>query len=77
MYTRSHYCGYIFIYHLTGLSIMQEHNTIREQDEYYCTKCGKRWGIHEGEPSCITDKQHRRAKSLDRVKQLRKEYFRK
>lgn len=54
---------------------MSEHTIIREQDEYYCTKCGKRWDIHESEPSCITDKQYRRAKSLDKVRELRKELF--
>lgn len=31
---------------------MSEHTTIREQDEYYCTKCGKRWDVNEEAPEC-------------------------
>lgn len=33
----------------------QQHNTIREGDEYYCTDCGKRWGIDEDAPDCVDD----------------------
>lgn len=32
---------------------MTDHNLVRESDEYFCTRCGKRWDIHEDEPECI------------------------
>lgn len=50
------------------------HNPIREQDEYYCTKCGKRWDIHETPPQCIKPTDKRQA-SIKQVQKLRKEWF--
>jgi hypothetical protein len=28
------------------------HTRYREGDEFYCTKCGKRWGANEIPPPC-------------------------
>lgn len=28
------------------------HDPVREQDEIYCRKCGKRWGVDEDAPEC-------------------------
>ena len=30
------------------------HTIIRDGDEYYCPKCGKRWGIKEPVPQTCT-----------------------
>ena len=29
------------------------HNIQRQHDEYYCNRCGKRWGFDEAEPDCV------------------------
>jgi hypothetical protein len=38
------------------------HKTIREQDEFYCTRCHKRWDVKESPPVC---------ESVRRVKYLK------
>ena len=30
-------------------------NHIRQQDEYFCTTCGRRWDVDEEPPECHTD----------------------
>lgn len=35
-----------------ALSLEQCGNPIREQDEYYCPKCGRRWEVDEPKPNC-------------------------
>jgi len=29
------------------------HRARREQDEFVCTRCGKRWAVDEDEPECL------------------------
>lgn len=31
---------------------MTTHNKRREEDEYVCPRCGKRWGVNEEPPKC-------------------------
>ena len=34
----------------------QTHKKIRQQDEFFCSKCKKRWDISDNEPTCETKK---------------------
>ena len=29
------------------------HRTRREQDEFFCTRCHKRWAVGEAPPECV------------------------
>lgn len=29
-----------------------DHKKIRQGDEYFCSKCGRRWDVDEQEPPC-------------------------
>lgn len=43
------------------------HKLIRENDEYFCTRCSKRWSIDEDPPKCLD----RRENNLRHIQQLR------
>ena len=35
---------------------MSHHHSRREQDEFFCAKCGKRWAVDEDPPECVIPK---------------------
>lgn len=36
-----------------------QHSATRQSDEYFCSKCGKRWGVDESAPEACTTEPHR------------------
>lgn len=48
------------------------HSLMRECDEYFCTKCHKRWGVDEDAPTCVSEYQARRLKGLQHIQQLKR-----
>ena len=49
------------------------HPTVyREQDEYYCVRCGKRWSASDrNPPKCLSKREY----GLMQIRQLRFKYF--
>lgn len=37
---------------MDGYDMTNVHAKRRENDEWFCRRCGKRWGTEEEEPSC-------------------------
>jgi hypothetical protein len=35
--------------------------TIRENDEVYCPRCGKRWGVGDKTPDCLSRREYGKA----------------
>jgi len=48
------------------------HDLVREQDEYFCIRCHKRWSVGEQEPYCVSDFKAKRLKSIHQVQKLKR-----
>jgi len=48
------------------------HDLIREQDEYYCTRCHKRWDVADEQPYCVSDFKAKRLNSIHQIQKLKR-----